>query len=209
MSMLYGVAKGYGLRMAIPAARIAAKYPDDALVQEQSAEAELLAGRLDKADDAADRALKLKPDLVEALVRKGMIAIRRARQAKAADPAVWAAARAWFLKANRADPNAVFPLYLYYLSYSAAKAKPTPGAIKGLMRAAVLAPESAGVRMALARQMLIDGDAATARNLLQPIAFAPHRPIGENLPREVVDLIDAGKIAEAKAAITKDDDKDD
>ena len=210
MPMLDGVAKGYGLRMAIPAARIAAKYPDDALVQEQSAEAELLAGRLDKADAAADRALKLKPDLVDALVRKGMIAMRRAHDPKGTDPAAaWASARAWLLKANRADPNAVFPLYLYYLTFSEAKAKPTPGAIKGLMRAAELAPESSGVRMALARQMLIDGDAPTARNLLQPIAFAPHRPIGENLPREVVDLIDAGKIAEAKAAMTRDDDKDD
>ncbi|MEO6214941.1 MAG: hypothetical protein ABIO86_02830 [Sphingomonas sp.] len=209
MPMLYGVAKGYGLRMAIPAARIAAKHPDDALVQEQSAEAELLAGRLDKADEAADRALKLKPDLVDALIRKGMIAIRRAREAKSTDPATWTAARSWLLKANRADPNAVFPLYLYYLSYPQAKTKPTPGAIKGLMRAAALAPESSGVRMALARQMLVDGDAPSARNLLQPIAFAPHRPIGENLPREVVDLIDAGKIEEARAMMTKDDNNDD
>ncbi|MEP7007927.1 MAG: hypothetical protein ABI810_18245 [Sphingomonas bacterium] len=209
MPMLYGVAKGYGLRMAIPAAKIAAQHPDDAIVQEQSAEAELLAGRLDKANEAADRALKLKPDFVDALIRKGMIAMRRARDAKTTDPATWTAARSWLLKANRADPNAVFPLYLYYLSYPQAKTKPTPGAIKGLMRAAALAPESSGVRMALARQMLVDGDAPSARNLLQPIAFAPHRPIGENLPRAVVDLIDAGKIEEARALITRDDNNDD
>jgi hypothetical protein len=51
--------------------------------------------------------------------------------------------------------------------------------------------------------MLLDGDSASARFLLQPIAFAPHRPRDKNIPREIVDLIDAGKIAEAKAAMTK------
>jgi tetratricopeptide (TPR) repeat protein len=206
--MLNGVNKGFGLRVATRAGRVASKYPDDAEVQEQLAAAEFLAARYDRADEAADKALKLKPDMVDALMRKGLIALMRARDPKAPDPAMWATARAWFLKANRADPNAVAPLYLYYLSFVQAKAKPTPGAIKGLMRAEVLAPESSGIRMALGRQMLFDGDAASARALLQPVAFSPHQLRAENLPRQVIDLIDAGKIEEAKAAFTKSDEKD-
>jgi tetratricopeptide (TPR) repeat protein len=198
-----GVGKHYRLGVALRAAKIAARYPDDAVVQSQLAETEYLAGRLNKADEAADAALKLKPDLVDALVRKGMIAIQRANEAKTSAPAVWEAARAWLLKANRISPNEVAPLYLYYLSFLSAKAEPTPGAIRGLMRAQVLAPESREVRAALARQMLLNGDAASARFLLQPIAFAPHRASTENVARQVVDLIDAGKIDEAKAAITK------
>ncbi len=140
---LVGMAKGYWQRVAIPAGRIAAKYPDDAVVQAQWAEVEYRAGRLDRADEAADKALKLKPDLVDALVTKGRIATSRAVEAKATDPAIWTVARAWLLKANRADPNAVMPLYLYYLSFEQAKAKPSAGAIKGLMRAQVLAPKAA------------------------------------------------------------------
>ncbi len=210
--MTNGVAKGHRLGVAMRAAKVAARHPEDAVVQAQRAEVEYHAGRLDQADAAANAALKLRPDLVDALVRKGMIAVRRARDAKAADPAAgakgidsaaWTAARAWFLKANRANPNAVMPLYLYYTSFAQAQAKPTPGAIKGLMRAEVLAPESSEVRTALARQMLIDGDAATARALLQPIAFAPHRRRTENVPRQIVDLIDAGRIEDAKAAMAK------
>lgn len=168
-----------------------------------------MAGRLDRADQGADRALKVQPDLVDALVRKGMIALKRASDAKASDPAVWTAARAWLLKANRADPDAVMPLYLYYLSFRQAKMPPSKGAIKGLMRAAVLAPESKAVRLALARQMLTDGDTVSARGLLLPIAFAPHRVRNENMPRTVVDLIDAGKIDDAKAAINGDGKDDD
>jgi tetratricopeptide (TPR) repeat protein len=207
--LLNGIRKDYDLGVAQRAAKIARRYPQDAVVQAQWAEAEHVAGRLNKADEAADAALKLKPDLVEALIRKGLIALNRANEAKPADPSLWTVARGWIQKANRADPSAVMPLYLYYASFVAAKAKPTPAAIKGLMRAQVLAPESYEVRLALARQMLIDGDGASARFLLQPVAFAPHRAKDENVPRQVIELIDAGKLAEAKAAMTKGEEKAD
>ena len=95
------------------------------------------------------------------------------------------------------------------MSVVSAKTKPSPGAIKGLMRAAVLAPESDDVRMALAKQFLLDGDAATARTLLQPIAFTPHRPRTKNIPLDALNLIDAGKVEEAKGVLTKGDDDDD
>ncbi|TFI57035.1 hypothetical protein E2493_17225 [Sphingomonas parva] len=202
-----GVQKDYRLGPAMKAAKIAARFPDDAVVQTQWAVAEHHAGRLDRADKAADAALALKPDHVDALVRKGLIAVSRATKTKATDAAAWSAARAWFLKANRADPNAVMPLYLYYTSFAAADAKPTPGAVKGLMRAAALAPESTEIRVQLARQMLTDGDAATARALLQRSAFTPHRERDENLARQLVDLIDAGKVEEAKALMKAKEDE--
>ncbi|MFA5964118.1 MAG: hypothetical protein WC804_08885 [Sphingomonas sp.] len=203
-----GIAKDYRLGPALKAAKIARRYPDDAVVQEQSAELQFLAGRLDEAEAAVDRALALQPGMIDALDRKGLIALRRAADAKASDPAVWTAARGWFLKANHLDPNRVMPLYLYYTSFTTAKAKPTPGAIKALMRAEVLAPESTGIRMALARQMLLDDRAPAARDLLQPIAFAPHSPRDHNVQRQIIDLIDAGKLDEAKALITKGDEDD-
>ncbi|WP_342251110.1 hypothetical protein [Sphingomonas sp. OTU376] len=203
-----GIARNYRLGTAMTAAKIASRYPDDAVVQTQLAEIEQYAGRLDRADAAADRALAIQPNGIDALVRKGMIASERAASVKPADAKAWSTARSWFLKANRADPNAVMPLYLYYSSFVAAKEKPSAGAVNALLRAAVLAPESRDIRHAAARQKLIERDAATARDLLQPIAFAPHRRRDRNIPREVITLIDEGKIDEAIALITLGEDKD-
>jgi tetratricopeptide (TPR) repeat protein len=200
----HGVGKGYALGPLLRARDIAEHYPDDAIVQAQLAELEYLGNRIDYADQAADRALKLKPDLFDALIVKGNVALARAKLAKSSDPAVWKAVRAWFVKANHADPNAVMPLFLNYTSYIAEGRAPSPSAIKGLMRAAVLAPESAQVRTTLARQMLADGDAVAARALLQPIAFAPHSLLKANVPRQVIALIDAGKIDEAKTLLGSD-----
>ena len=207
-SMRVGIAKGYQLTVVAPAEGVARRYPDDAVVAAELSEIEYLAGRLDRADDAADRALAIDPKSGSALVRKGMIALARGKQAKASDPAIWTAARSWLLKANRLDSNDVMPLYFYYMSFVAAKAKPTPGAVKGLMRAAVLAPESDAISMTLAKQLLSDGDATGARRMLQPIAFTPHRRSAKNIPLDALQLIDAGKIEAAKALLTRDD-KDD
>lgn len=209
VGMRTGGTKLYRTGLAQSAQGIAKRYPADAVVAAQLAEIETAAGRFDKADAAADKALAIDPKSVQALIQKGSVGIARAHEAKASDPAVWTAARTWFLKANRADPDQVMPLYLYYMSFVSAKTKPSPGAIKGLMRAAVLAPESDDVRMALAKQFLLDGDAATARSLLQPIAFTPHRPRAKNIPLDALNLIDAGKVEEAKALLTKSDDDDD
>lgn len=204
-----GIAKGYRMGRASNAAKIAERYPDDPVVQAQLAEIEHIAGRLDRAAAAAERALALQPNMVEALVRKGLIAMQRASEAKPADAKLWATARAWYLKANRADPNAVMSLYLYHASFVAAKEKPTAGAVNALMRAVVLAPESREIRYALARQKLLDRDVTAARVLLQPIAFAPHRKRDRNLPREIIDAMDAGKTDDAIALMTKDDEDED
>lgn len=203
-----GIAKGYRMGRAMDAAKIADRFPDDPVVQAQLAEIEYLAGRLDRADAAAGRALALQPNMVDALVRKGMIAAQRAAEARPADAKLWVAARAWFLKANRADANAVMPLYLYYASFVAAKEKPSASAVNALMRAVVLAPESREIRYALARQKLLDRNANDARALLQPIAFAPHLKRKRNIPREILGLIDAGKLDPAIALMTQGEKED-
>lgn len=204
VQMLNGVEKGNRLGVAMTAEGVAKRYPDDAGVQAELAEIQYMAGRYDKADAAADRALAIDPGSVSALVRKGQVAVWRATDAKSKDAAVWAAARAWYLKANRLDPNEVMPLYLYYSSFVAAKGKPSVGAVNALRRAMVLAPESTGVAMALGRQLLLDGDASAARKVFEPIAFSPHAVREKNIPLQAIKLIDAGKIDEAKALLSDD-----
>jgi Flp pilus assembly protein TadD len=204
-----GIREGYRTGFAAKAASIAERYPTDATVQEQWAEAELVAERFDRADAAADAALRLDPKRITAMVIKGLVAQQRLEDAKSKDGAAWTAVRSWFVRANKTNPNTVLPLFHYYSSFIQAKETPTPAAVKGLMRAQVLAPESPELRAILARQLLLDGDARKARAMLQSLAFAPHRKRDKNVPKEVIDLIDAGKIAEAKAAIDKVDEKDD
>lgn len=198
-----GVDVHYRLGSALRAERVAKKYPDDVVVLTELAAIERSADRLDKADAAANAALAREAGRVDALVEKGSVAVARASETKATDPKIWSAARQWFLKANHADPNAVMPLYLFYQSFVAAHAQPTPGAVKALQRAGVLAPESRQVGFALARQFLNDGDAPSARALLGPLAFAPHRPVDKNPQLDAIKMIDAGKIDDAKAVLAK------
>jgi hypothetical protein len=130
-----------------------------------------------------------------------MVALNILYKSGSKDHSAWQAARAWFLNANHTDPNSVIPLYEYYSSFVLEGVQPTDGAVKALMRAEVLAPESPNVRGLLARHMLMGGDTAAARALLAPLAYTPHAARSENLPLQLIQMIDAGKIAEAKQLV--------
>jgi Flp pilus assembly protein TadD len=187
---------------------VAQRYPDDATVQSECAEVEYRTERLANALQAADAALRINPQMVDPLVIKGMVAADLLRKAGSRDAAAWDAARGWFLTANHADPNAVMPLYEYYETFVSEGVSPPDGAVKALMRAQVLAPESSIVRAALARQMLLSGDGKSARSLLAPLAYSPHATDAKDVPLQVIKLIDSGNLQAATQLIsdkTKDD----
>ena len=196
-----GVADGHRKGLAIRASNVAHRFPDSATVQERSAEINFYASRLAQAEEGADAALRLNPGAVGAMVVKGLVAMARLQSAQTRDPAPWAAARNWFLKANHLDPNAVAPLLLYYRSFAIAKQTPSSGAVSGLMRAYVLAPESRAVRAVLARQLIEGGKFAEARAILQPLANEPHAKIEKNRYSDAVAFIDAAKTSEAKLTL--------
>jgi len=185
-------------RLADQAREIASRYPDDALVQSECAEVEYATDRQAYALEAADVALKIRPQSVDPLVVKGMVTFALLAKAKSKDEAAWDAARGWFLNANHIDPNAVMPLFEFYESYVAEGVAPTDNAVMALKRAEILAPESAAIREALARQTLLGGDAHSARALLAPIAYSPHAPRSKNVPLQVIEMIDAGQIGQAR-----------
>lgn len=213
MLPIYGKMRGGGSKeamaaLAYQAERLAKRYPDDAIFQSERAEVDLAADLPETAMQAADAALRLDPKSINALVVEGRAAVDLLKKSKSKDHAAWQQARAWFLKANHIDPNAVMPLYEYYVSFVAEGTEPTQNAVTALMRAEVLAPESPVVRAVLARQMLMTGDGRSARSLLEPLAYSPHAVKDKDLPLQVIQLIDAGKIEEAKQLVTaktKDD----
>lgn len=188
--------------LAFQAEQVGNRYPQDAIVQSERAEIEFDCGQLAKALEAADAALRIDGKMVDPLVVKGLVALDLAKKSKSTDQAAWKGVRAWFLAANRINTNAVMPLYEYYASFVAEGVQPPQDAVTALMRAEVLAPESSIVRLALARQMLLDGDSHGARALLAPLAYSPHADRAKNMPLQLIQLIDAGKMDEAKQLVT-------
>lgn len=168
---------------------VAARFPDNAVVQRALAEIEHDAKNYDAADAAANRVLAIDPKDVRAMVYKGRVAARKA----VADGAKgdWRAARNWFLDANAADPNAALPFMLYYDSFVAAGVPATKNAIAGLSRAHELVPEDQGLRVRLAIEALRAGDKSRARSILAPVAYAAEGS-GDNPAFKLIAAIDSG-----------------
>jgi len=185
-----GVSRAEAAGIVADARRRAALFASDAGTQVALAEAEYDAGNDAEAEAAADRALAARSDDIEALMYKGRVHVRRARAARSSDPKTWSAARSWLIKANKADPDAAEPLMLFYQSFAAAGQKPTANASAALYRALELSGQDPGVRVAAARQYVIDGRLAEARRTLLPLAYNPHVPAAANRFTRVVAAID-------------------
>lgn len=174
-------------------ARAAARpHPEDPFVQLALAEAEIDAGNLAEADQAADRVLAKEPANVRALVFKGRVAVAGLKGVDKPSAEAWRAARRWFTRANRAEPGAPEPLIHYYASFRAADEKPTANAVAGLRSAAALAAEDDGLRLMLGYQMLKDGNGPEARAALVPVAYNPHGGELAAFAGRVIAAIDQG-----------------
>jgi tetratricopeptide (TPR) repeat protein len=181
------------------ALKAVAPYPGDPVAQGWLAEMAYDAGRDDEAEAAADRALAADPKSGQALLYKARVHLRRAATAGATDPKVWAEARSWIVKANRADPNSAAALQLFYRSFRMADAKPSASAVAGVHRALELAPQDSGLRFASARQHLADGKLDEAKRTLRPLAFSPHAP-ADNPAAKLLAAIEAGQAGPAALA---------
>ena len=185
-----GVTDADAARVARDFRKAATAWPNDAAVQAALAEAEFVAGELDSADAAAARAIAADPKNIGGLLFRARVAFERARASKAGEEA-WKAVRRSIGQANRADPNDPEPLILYYSSFVEQGAAPTPLAVRGLLQAFALAPQDTGLRINAARQLLVDGKAAEARQALAPIAYDPHGGTFGQAVAEVIAKLDS------------------
>ncbi len=176
---------------------VAAKAPNDSLVQRTLAEVEYDSKNYDEAGAAADAALKADPTSVEAMLFKGRSYLGKAK--KANDPALFKEARTWFLKANKADKEDPEPLYLYYRTYRDANMNAPPSAIDALKYAAVLAPRDLLLQVRLTLEYLRQNKMAEAKAALEPIAFFPHS--GQGARNEALNALKLIEANNAKAAI--------
>lgn len=173
----------------------AAPFVADPMVQAWLAEAELEAGDTIAAGAAADRAIAVRPTMVDALIVKGRAILARAsgRQPGAS----FSDARGWLMRANKIDPEDPEPLLLFYQSYRSEKIRPTANAVAALHYAAALAPQDSALRLGNARQFLSDGKPAEARKALVPLAYNPHGGSRAEEARRLIGLIDAGQVSAA------------
>lgn len=179
--------------VAADARAVAANHPRSFAVQLALTEAEFDAENWDAAERAADAALAIKPDDVEALLFKGRIYLERGKK----DPKHLATARSWLAKAHSADPTHPSTLYYHYLSYWQAGSATPETAIIGLEQSFMKAPYDHELRLAVARQLLAEKDGEVARKVLAPLVHSPHESKGAKALRNVFDLIEANKIDEA------------
>ena len=189
MQSLIGVDDKTAPPLADAARPVAAKYPNDTFVQRAMAEMEYDAKHYDAADAAADRALAADPKNLMAMAYKGRIALQRARQSHSA--ADWQAARGWFIKANKVEPNHPLPFELYYDSFVVADQVPPQDAVAGIYRAVEVMPQDTSLRVRAAVELIRAGNIKRARTVLAPAAFYPHAA-PDNPGRKLIEQMDKG-----------------
>lgn len=186
-----GVTREQALALVVDARVVAARFPDDPAVLAALAEAEHDSGNEAAAIAAADAALAIDPNRVNAYVQKGFALFAQAAEAEDRD-AAYRTAREPFLALNRIENDHPLPLIYFNRSFAARGVPPNENAAMALERAAELAPFDLGLRLNLATQQLQAGKVEQARANLLPVAYSPHGgPMAEGA-RAVIDRIDQG-----------------
>ena len=187
-----GVNKTTAEPLAVKVRAIQAQHRGDLLVETTLAEAELDAGHPEASEAAADRALAIDPRNTEAMIYKGRGIAARALASSKRDPKLFAEARGWFMKANKADPEDPEPLMEFYKSFVFAGEAPTKNAVDALHYASNLAPQDIPLRLNSALQYLGDRELKQARRALSPIAYNPHYQQLAAVARDMIKRIDGG-----------------
>ena len=168
-----GVTPEQALKLVPEARRIAARHPDDPTVLTALSEAEFDAGFHDAAIAAADRALAIDPNRINALIQKGYALFAKA-QSGASPPESWKEVRGQFVKANKVENDHPIPLVRFYLSYLEQGEPPTRNAVSGLEWAMQLAPFDPTLRWLVVQQMIRDERLEEAAKTIAPLAYSPH-----------------------------------
>lgn len=182
------------------ARRAAAGFASDPFVQAGLAEAEFDAGNFDEALAAADRALAADPRSIDALTYKGMALAAKAEKAAPAQ-ADWKSIRAWFLKANKLDPENPIPLVKFYESFAQEGIGPTANAAEGLLYALALAPHDNDVRKLVVRELVAQKRATDAAKALRPLAYAPHGGKSVERAQAILEKLESNDLTGATKAI--------
>jgi len=198
-----GVTRDEAGSVASDARGAAQRYPGSLPAQLELYEAEFDAEHLDAAEAAADRALQINPESIDALIDKGQVLLEKGKK----DKQYLAQARTFLAKAHDVDPHHPAPLLYNYLTYWYSGQPIPESADIGLEQAYLVARHNPELRLVLARQLLSEKKGDLARDILLPLALAPHESKGQKNLHHVIDLIDARKVDEAYKAMVAEMDR--
>lgn len=200
-----GVSRGQAKRMAENLNPAAAADPKNLLLQLLAAEASLDSLNFAGASTAADRALAIAPNSVEALIFKARSLIEN----KQGPADRFVAARKFLVQARALDKNDPRPLIHYYLSYRFAPERPIPEvALFALDDAFELARHDTYYRLILTRQLLEENRAGPASQVLAPVAYSyDGRDPEKNYAGKVLTKIQANDVPGALVILNKELDK--
>jgi tetratricopeptide (TPR) repeat protein len=153
--------------------KITAAYLTDPAALAALSEAEFDAGNSADAIVAADRALALNPNEINAYLQKGLALAKLAPDAEKPDIA-WSTVRKHFVKMNTIENDHPLALRHFYNSYKQQGKAPTKNAIEGLDWSLQLAPFDGELRWMVAEQAMSDKRYNDAIYTLKPLAYAPH-----------------------------------
>ncbi len=185
-----GVTPEQALELVPEARRIAAKYPDDPAVLAALSEAEFDAGFNDAAIAAADRALAIDPNRINAHIQKGYAMFAKAKSG-ASLPDSWKEVRGQFARANRVENDHPIPLLRFYLTYLEQGQAPTRNSVSGLEWAMQLAPFDPSLRWLVVQQMVRDQRLEEAVGTIAPLAYSPHPSEHTEQARQLLSEIQA------------------
>ena len=168
-----GVTPEQALKLVPEARRIAARHPDDPAVLTALAEAEFDAGFDDAAIVAADRALAIDSNRINAHIQKGYALFAKAKSG-ALPPESWKDVRSQFVKANKVENDHPIPLVRFYMSYLEQGQPPTRNSVSGLEWAMQLAPFDPALRWMVVQEMIRDERLEEAARTVAPLAYSPH-----------------------------------
>lgn len=145
-------------------------YNAEALLTE--AEVECRARQYAACLDSAERVLARTPDTIRALAWKGIALTHKAIEGPAIDRvAALKAARVPIVRALRIDNDTPLPLLAFFNSYAEAGEHVPDQAVLGLVKVTQQVPAAPGPRLALAQELVREGHADLARQVLMPVLY--------------------------------------
>ncbi len=169
-----GVTEDEAKTLVVTARSIAEKYPNDPFVLNALSEAEYDGGNDKEAIAAADKAIAIDNNQINAHIQKGYAMARMAGDAEDRD-AAWRDVRKQFVKVNKIENDNPIPLIEYYQSFREQGKEPTKTALDGLSWALALSPFDGGLRWSVANEEMDAGKYADAIATLGPLAHTPHK----------------------------------
>jgi len=170
IALLYPRATEQGLQLA---EELAGEYSGNPQAHVELARFRIEDGNIPGALEAADRALALAPEHLEAHLFKGIALTEAAMDSADDDDPRWAAARDHIARANRTDPDNALALFSYYRAYPNDSQRPEI-VDQALEVAFSSVPQSPEVRSLMVNEMINQERYDVALRIIVPLLQAQH-----------------------------------